>query len=136
MGVAKSDRALAMPKTPMSPTYGVTPTSFQSTGNDAEIMAIRECLERKADEEAIHQLVKTVADMKSAIEGLSYRCIYLERQQAKDREKSLKEIDDNNVQILKQVHDFRTAFEMERVSRLEREAQSTEKLSRMLQMET
>ena len=74
--------------------------------------------------------------------------------------------------ILKQVHDFRTAFEMERVSRLEREAQilkrigedkqqvmekldaermsreagtnvvrdeltqTTDKLSRMLQMET
>lgn len=108
-------------KTPMSPTYGVTPASLQSTGNDEQIMAIRDCLEvrcqvsalgsqahrsglqRKADEETYHQLVKTVADMKSAIEGLSYRCIYLERQQAKDREKSLKEIDDNNVQILKQV---------------------------------
>merc|ERR1719345_212083 len=163
--------ALAM-KTPMSPTYGGTPTSYQSSGNDAEILQIRELLESKADEEAMHQLLTKIAQMQSTIESLSYRCIYLERQQAKDREKSQKEIEDNNAQILKQVHDFRTAFEMERVSRLEREAQllkrigedkqqllqkldaermaressvnvvrdelaqSTEKLSRMLQMET
>merc|ERR1712028_42540 len=166
-----SQMAMSM-KTPMSPTYGVTPTSYQSGGNDAEILQIRELLESKADDEAMHQLLIKIAQMQSTIESLSYRCIYLERQQAKDREKSQKEIEDNNAQILKQVHDFRTAFEMERVSRLEREAQllkrigedkqqlmekldaermaressvnvvrdglaqSTEKLSRMLQMET
>merc|ERR1711908_214932 len=103
-------------KTPMSPTYGVTPTSYQSTGNDAEIAQIRELLESKADDEVLHQMVAKMAQMQSTIESLSYRCIYLERQQAKDRGGSQKEIEDNNAQILKQVHDFRPAFEMERVS--------------------
>merc|ERR1712028_235139 len=117
-----SQMAMSM-KTPMSPTYGVTPTSYQSGGNDAEILQIRELLESKADEEAMHQLLTKIAQMQSTIESLSYRCIYLERQQAKDREKSQKELEENNSLILKQVHDFRTAFEMERVSRLEREAQ-------------
>merc|ERR1711918_270660 len=121
--VAGTASAAILPKTPMSPSYGVTPTSYTSGGQDAEIAKIRELLEGKADEEAMHQMLTKLAQMQSTIESLSYRCIYLERQQAKDREKSQKEIDDNNVQILKRVHDFRTAFEMERVSRLEREAQ-------------
>ena len=60
-------------------------------------------LQSKADEEAMHQLLTKIAQMQSTIESLSYRCIYLERQQAKDREKSQKEIEDNNAQILKQV---------------------------------
>ena len=52
-------------------------------------------LQSKADEEAMHQLLTKIAQMQSTIESLSYRCIYLERQQAKDREKSQKEIEDN-----------------------------------------
>merc|ERR1711934_66912 len=126
----------------------------------------------EAKKESDATMLKQMAAMQATIESLSYRCIYLERQQEKEKEQRQKELEENNAVILKQVHDFRTAFEMERVSRLEREAQilkrigedkqqllekldaermsressvnvvrdeltqTTDKLSRMLQMET
>merc|ERR1711907_158325 len=160
------------PRTPMSPSYGVTPSPRGNKGNDLETINLQLERQIEAKKESDATMLKQMAAMQATIEGLSHRCMYLDRSLAKEKEQRQKDLEENNALILKQVHDFRTAFEMERVSRLEREAQilkrigedkqqllekldaermsressvnvvrdeltqTTDKLSRMLQMET
>lgn len=107
------------PRTPMSPSYGVTPSPMINKGSELDTLKANIAAETQRKEE----MWARISANSSTLEGLSHRCLYLERAFAKEKEQRQKELQENNALILKQVHDFRAAFEMERVSRLEREAQ-------------
>merc|ERR1712227_84548 len=125
MGVsgAKMAATPVSPRTPMSPSYGITQSPRGNRGNELETINFQLEKQVEAKKESDQTMLKQMSAMQATMEGLSHRCMYLERSLQKEKEQRQKELEENNALILKQVQDFRMAFEMERVSRLERESQ-------------
>merc|ERR1711998_25971 len=111
------------PRSPMSPSYGITPSPHVNKGNDLESLNMQLTRQVEAKEQTDSVFLSQMSAMQTTIEGLSHRCMYLERSLATEKTARQAEVQENNTLILKQIQDLRTAFEMERVSRLEREAQ-------------
>jgi len=107
----------------MSPTYGVTPATNLNKTTDLETINAQLGQQITAKKESDTEMARQMAAMQATIEGLQHRCMYLENALASEKVKRVKDADENNKLILEQVGAFRTAFEMERVARSEREAQ-------------